>query len=103
MSDPIIKMEENGQASVINYNVPEPTSYAGTFVMEIDFDDAWFTDEAKAIPEGRQEEISDDEYEAAFDKATENGVVDTRIFPNISTGKSASNLKITSKIVSREG
>jgi hypothetical protein len=35
MTDPIIKLEENGQAAIINYNVPEPTSYNGRFFLNI--------------------------------------------------------------------
>ncbi len=36
---PLIKLEENGAAPVLRYDVPEPTSYRGANLIELEFDD----------------------------------------------------------------
>ena len=82
MSEPIIKMDSKGVASIISYNVPEPTSYAGRNIIELEFEDTIFTDLAKIVPENRQQQLSKADLEAAVDTAAETGVVNDAIFPN---------------------
>ncbi len=82
MSEPIIKLDTEGKASVISYNVPEPTSYAGSNIIELEFDEAIFTDAAKAIPENRKNPPNESELEHALDNAMEHGVVDSKVLPN---------------------
>ena len=82
MSEPIIKLDTSGKASVISYNVPEPTSYAGNNVIELEFDESIFTDLAKAIPQNRKTSPSESEIEHALDNAIEHGVFDKKVFPN---------------------
>lgn len=84
MGEPIIKMDSDDKASIISYNVPEPISYSGRNIIELEFDESIFTDAAKAIPENRLTELSYEDLESAVDAATETGVVDDTVFPNAS-------------------
>ncbi|NRA42829.1 MAG: hypothetical protein HRU21_11075 [Pseudomonadales bacterium] len=83
MSEPIIKMDAEGKASVISYNVPEPTSYSGRNIIELEFDDDIFNQAAKQIPAGRKTPPSAEALNTALDNAREFGVIDTRVLPNI--------------------
>jgi len=48
--EPMIKLEENGTAPVLSYNVPEPTSYTGRHVIELELAPEWFTPKAREVP-----------------------------------------------------
>src|ERR1051325_783760 len=50
-TEPIIKLEEGGQASVISYNVPEPTSYTGRNFIELSLEKSDFLPVALEVPE----------------------------------------------------
>ena len=50
MSEPVIKLDTQGKASVISYNVPEGTSYSGTNIIELDFPGDWFASKEPTIP-----------------------------------------------------
>ncbi|UCM88054.1 hypothetical protein [Streptomyces marincola] len=52
MAEPISKLDPNGKASVLSYNVPEPTSYSGRNIIALDVDDPanWFVPEAFKAP-----------------------------------------------------
>ena len=50
-TEPIIKLEEGGQASVISYNVPEPTSYTGRNFIELALEKSDFLPVALEVPE----------------------------------------------------
>jgi hypothetical protein len=50
--EPMIKLEPNGTAPILSYNVPEPTSYSGRHLVELETPDDWFTAAAReVIPE----------------------------------------------------
>lgn len=83
MSEPIVKLEPGGQATIISYNVPEPTAYSGKNIIELEFDQAIFSDAAKSIPESRLKAVTEEEITKALDNAINSGVVDTKVFPNI--------------------
>ncbi|MGW7386562.1 hypothetical protein [Streptomyces sp. NPDC054794] len=53
MAEPISKFDPNGKASVLSYNVPEPTSYSGRNIIALDLDDPtnWFLPDAFKAPE----------------------------------------------------
>lgn len=55
-SEPLVTLESEGRASVISYNVPEPTSYSGRNFIELGLDDACFVpggfDKPPAPPPG---------------------------------------------------
>ena len=80
MSDPIIKLDTNGQAAVISYNVPEPTSYSGRNIIELDFDEGVFTELAKTAP--KRDEVTADGTKSALEAAAKTGVVNEALLPN---------------------
>jgi hypothetical protein len=82
MPDPIIKLDASGQASIISYNVPEPTSYEGTNIIELEWPAAYFTAKAKAIPPGREKPPTEAEVDKAVRVHTETGALDPKVFPN---------------------
>ena len=53
MSDmePLIKLDPEGKALILNYNIPEPTSYFGTNIIELDFDESYFKEEVRTGPD----------------------------------------------------
>jgi hypothetical protein len=48
--EPLIRLEPGGQAPILTYNLPEPAIYFGTNFIELDYDDDFFTDDAKKVP-----------------------------------------------------
>ena len=42
MAEPIIKLEDGGRASIINYNIPEPSSYPGRFFIDLQLKQEYF-------------------------------------------------------------
>lgn len=50
MAEPMIRLDPHGTAPVLSYNVPEPTSYTGRHVVELEFPDDWFTPLAREVP-----------------------------------------------------
>lgn len=53
VAEPISKFDPNGKATILSYNVPEPTSYSGRNLIALDLDNpkAWFVDAAFKPPE----------------------------------------------------
>jgi hypothetical protein len=49
MAGPLIQRDPQGNPHILSYDLPEPTSYRGRYVMELDFPDAQLTKE-KAAP-----------------------------------------------------
>jgi Bacterial Ig domain len=47
-AEPMIKLEPGGQAPILSYNVPEPTSYSGRNYIEFRFPDDYFIEEVNA-------------------------------------------------------
>lgn len=43
-TEPIIALDEGGEASVVNYQLPEPTSYRLNSVISFEFDKDYFND-----------------------------------------------------------
>ncbi|MCP2323228.1 hypothetical protein HDA40_001735 [Hamadaea flava] len=48
---PLVALEASGQATILSYNVPEPTSYPGRNYIELPFDDRYFTAAGKVVPD----------------------------------------------------
>jgi Bacterial Ig domain len=42
MAEPLVKLEPTGQAQVLSYNVPEPTSYTGRSFINLELDGSYF-------------------------------------------------------------
>lgn len=83
MPEPVIKLDSSGTATVISYNVPEPTSYEGSNIIELGFADSMFTAKAKEIPENRKTKPSTKEVETAIGKFDQMGTIDPAVFPNV--------------------
>src|SRR5688572_29102510 len=43
-SEPMIKLDPSGQAPILSYNVPEPTSYAGRNFIDLGIPQDWFVE-----------------------------------------------------------
>lgn len=46
-SEPLSKFQQGGRASIINYNIPDTTSYGGQGYIDLGINSDWFADEAK--------------------------------------------------------
>lgn len=55
---PLVQLDVDGEPAVLNYNVPEPTSYSGRNLIKLDYDPAIFVELIGATP---LPEIPDDE------------------------------------------
>ena len=85
MSDePMIKLDPSGKAPILSYNVPEPTSYSGSNIIELDLSANFFTAAAKKVPAGRgsTSRMTAPQINASIINLTK-GVVDRKVFPNI--------------------
>jgi hypothetical protein len=50
-STPMIRLEPGGEAPILSYNVPEPTSYSGRNFIALDFPATYFKQKpALALP-----------------------------------------------------
>lgn len=60
MSDPLIRLEAGGSAPVLRYDIPEPTSYEGKSLIEVDLGGDVFSADAVVTPsEEPEERLSD--------------------------------------------
>jgi len=51
--EPMVKLDPGGRASILSYNVPEPTSYTGRTIIELSFPEEYFQPTLNAPPELR--------------------------------------------------
>lgn len=91
MAEPIAEMDTQGKASVISYNVPEPTSYSGSHLIELIFPESYFNAAAKKIPEGRKVKVSDSELDKAVNTGFTTGFFRPDMFPNAGINRRLSN------------
>lgn len=49
-SEPLSKFQTGGRASIINYNIPDSTSYGGQGYIDLGIDPEWFVSEAASGP-----------------------------------------------------
>jgi hypothetical protein len=49
-NQPLIRLDPNGTAPILSYNLPEPSIYFGRNFIELDYDDTFFTPKAKKTP-----------------------------------------------------
>ncbi len=75
--DPIVTVRPDGQAPVLSYNVPEPTSYSATSVIELPFPGDWFADVEEAVAA-----VKPDSPEQVL-AAMRAGFADAKLFPRI--------------------
>ena len=85
--EPMIKLEPGGTAPILSYNVPEPTSYSGRNLIELDFDASYFKDAVKQRPPSSERapiaEVSGAGADAAVIDALKTGFASSRLFPNV--------------------
>jgi len=78
-SEPLIQLQLDGKAPVIEYDVPEPSVYTGRNYIGLLFDTAVFTEAAKSPP------VRDaNANEETVRTALTTGFFPQEVFPNIS-------------------
>lgn len=92
MAQPIIKLADTGKVPLINYNVPEPTSYTGRNLIELDVLDVIedvdiaeiFNEEVLRKPQRREidENISEEVLKNEVLKEMRTGFSNQKLFPN---------------------
>lgn len=80
-TNPLIEMQPGGKASVISYDIPEPSVYSGRNYIGLLFDASVFTEEAKKAPP-RQDQVSQDSVREALTT----GYFPRAVFPNVDLG-----------------
>ncbi|KEK23356.1 hypothetical protein [Bacillus gaemokensis] len=85
MPEPIVQFETNGKASILNYNVPEPTSYTGKNCINIELDgDIFIPGPNITEPPARDNVLEDgDEIQQAVSNALQSGYFPSKYFPNV--------------------
>jgi len=87
MADPMLKLDPQGKAPILSYNVPEPTSYSGRNGIVLDFGDEppekIFTDAALKPPGDARTPIDKLTAVPADSVAEALRVGDPKMFPNI--------------------
>lgn len=48
--EPLTKLEEDGQAAILNYNLPQSTTYEVTSFLQLDIDESLFHSRERAVP-----------------------------------------------------
>jgi Big-like domain-containing protein len=49
-NEPMVKLDPDGKASILSYNVPEPTSYPGRNYIDLQLDPSWFKQGVSPAP-----------------------------------------------------
>lgn len=80
MTEPLIKLQPGGVPPVVNYNVPEPVSYDGTHIIELEVDPTLFL--PPPVPPLSPDERQKLTLEAVA-KAMLAGFSAVRLFPNL--------------------
>lgn len=74
---PLVAMNPTGGPIMLHNDLPEPTSYRGRHVIELDIPGEWF------VPPTQRRSLSDDEIQRAILVAKRTGVFDPKLFVNI--------------------
>ena len=89
-NEPIVKLQPGGKASILSYDVPEPTSYTGRALVELQLDDEVNTPYFKPTyyniqewQEKRELPDSDELLEQEVSKSLETGFFKPKYFPNV--------------------
>jgi hypothetical protein len=114
MAGPLIQLDPQGNPHVLSYDLPEPTSYRGRYVIELDFPEDYFIKKAPPQPAvrgtnpspgisadlpgrefdpgypllpGRTLNPKEEDIKTAFRNARATGYFDPQMFPNVGGGK----------------
>jgi len=85
--EPMIQLDPGGKAPILSYNVPEPTSYSGRNIIEIEFPKAHFKKEFSTKPAAsvrttlKGADIAT--VKTAVESGMKSGFADSKLFPNI--------------------
>jgi hypothetical protein len=97
--DPMIRLEPGGRAPILSYNVPEPTSYSGKHLIELDLSEDYFKvgvkkrpSEAVRAPIGSMDPST---IKSVVMSGMKSGFSDSKLFPNART--TASNVRFVEK------
>lgn len=87
-NEPMIKLEPGGKAPILSYNVPEPTSYTGRNLIEMQFPEEYFKPELRKKPPQAAERTHAKGQDLAAIKAEvtsamKSGFSNSKMFPNI--------------------
>lgn len=86
-NQPLIKLEPGGSASILRYNVPEPTSYTGRNLIALDFPPDYFKEELRRKPARAERApaaaMDADALKTAIVTNIRNGFADRSLFPNV--------------------
>ncbi|MGB7816170.1 MAG: hypothetical protein WBL28_07450 [Methylotenera sp.] len=88
-TEPMIKLDPSGKAPILSYNVPEPTSYNGRCLIELEFSDDYFKPSVKMKPAGSSrtpvKNLDVSAIKSAVLAGMKSGFADQKLFPNIRT------------------
>jgi hypothetical protein len=109
MAGPLVQLDPQGNPHVLSYDLPEPSSYRGRYIIELDFPLDYFVEHvarnknigqpAVALEEGnifdpgypalpiRKFDLNENEIKTAFQNAKSTGYFDPKIFPNVGGGR----------------
>ena len=84
---PLLELDPDGTPTVLTYSLPEPTTYRGRYIIQLDYPESSFTGKAKAksIPD----KLSADallKLQKALEQAYRHGYFDPVYFPNVLGG-----------------
>jgi hypothetical protein len=115
-NEPIVKLQPGGKASILSYDVPEPTSYTGRGLIELRLDDevktpqegingsGYFKPVYYNIEEWQQKRTlpeSNETLGTEVSKALETGFFKPKIFPNVLTRTNLLAIRATDRLISR--
>jgi hypothetical protein len=91
LSAPLIQLEEGGAAPVLRYDIPEPTSYTGMNLIQLDFDGDIFSAAASVMPSHDQpsqplSELSDESVRSELESYLRTGASLREELPNLPMG-----------------
>jgi hypothetical protein len=87
MAAPLIQLDAGGTASVLRYDIPEPTSYEGKNFIKLEFDDNVFAAVASEMPSKTMAKLADlpeDVVRSEAERYLRTGVSARRELPNMS-------------------
>lgn len=97
-SEPMIKLESNGKAAILNYNVPEPTSYTGRHYINLKFDTDVFIHGPNITEKPVREKVvewSTEQIQQTISGSLQSGYFPLKVFPNIKINTNALAIQAT--------
>jgi hypothetical protein len=103
-NDPMIKLDPGGKATILSYNVPEPTSYSGRNLIELALDASYFKPEASQVPPRLlPSQIDLGTLVDRVAQALASGYYDPQLFPNIRIRNNALAIRAVDRVSQTAG